>query len=97
MARRESPGSISTALAALQEAIKYDNACGHGDDEADDTDVAKHASNDRDVVFRQVQAVVLVAAGTKYFPGLYHLGGEAVAMHRVILTATRLDELGTDT
>lgn len=96
MARGESPRAVRATLAALEEAVENDDAGSHRYDKTDDANVADHISNDRNVVLREVQPVVFVAAWAENLPRLDHFGCQAVAMHRIVLAATGLDELWTD-
>jgi len=96
VSRGESARAVCATLSALEEAVQNDDTRSHGDDEANDAYVADHAPNDGHVVLRQVQSVVFVAPRAENLSGLYYLRRQAVAVHGVILAATRGNELRAD-
>ena len=96
MSGGECTGAVRSRLAALKKAVKHHNTGGHGNDESDNAHIANHAANNRHVVLRQVQPVVVVASRAKDLARLDYLRCQAVAVHRIVLAAAGLDELGTD-
>lgn len=83
---------VRSTLPTFQKAIEYDDTGCSGNNETDDTNIANDASNDRYVVLRQVQLVVLVTPWAENLPRLDYLSRQAVAVEIIIGTGAWTDE-----
>ena len=96
MSRCKRAFPVSTRPSAFQEAVQQHNTSRDGDDEADNANVAYHATHNADIVLGEVKAEVLVASGTENFPRLDDLSGQAIAMVVIIRAFASLYELWSD-
>ena len=96
MTRREGSLAVGAALPTLQEAVQEAHTCAECDHTYDDEYVSEDGTHDRHIVPLQVQLIMLVTPPTEDFSRLNDLCRQTVAVHEVVLTVARLNELGRD-
>ena len=78
---------------ALYVSIQHADARAKKDDEQDDEEVGNDGADDGNVVFGEVQLVVIVTASAVDFFGLDNLGREAVGVDDVLRARASLNKL----